>query len=631
MAAGISPDRSFFGWRPAGGRFWAFVLVSLYAACIVGTAASASDPSTYPLFVGGAFLASGLVVVLWRMDALAMRHVLVGALLARLVFFPLQPSLSDDAFRYVWDGMVQWDGLNPFLYLPSSDALGAYHDRALYDALNSAEYYSVYPPLSQLIFAVGGVFADGGWQVSYYVIKGCLVLIEVGGVWCLAQMVSARAVMLYAWHPLVLVETAGQAHTEAAMVGLLLAAIWAVRTKRGHWAATALAGAGWVKLYPFLLFPLLWRRFGIGVLGTGAAVSLGLAVPYAAPCALANMFESLQLYVQLFEFNAGPYYAVKEGFALFTGQDWSKQIGPAMGLLFAGLLPIVYGLDLRNAWRFETTAILIVGAFFVLSTTVHPWYLIGLVALSVLFQPPRWHWLWLSIWALGTYLFYVDGPYWPFVIVGWLGGAVIAIYLNTNPLLQWIQQRRARTKVNRLMPVLDTLEASDASLSVLDLGAAEGYVGREIHRRYNVDVQLADVVDLNQTSLPHCRYDGTTLPFNDGAFDVTVLYFVLHHCKDAGQVLKEALRVTRQRVIVVESVYESGWQHRLLRGLDVCANRIRSAGQMTAQEEYLRFRPADEWLELAQRLGAAVSHTKRFGGRVHPQFLMALTPPSRDL
>ena len=624
MASGPSPDRTFSGWRLTEGRY-AAVLVSLYAVCIAVTAAAASEPSTYPIFVVSAFVASGLVVLLWRADALSMRHVLIGALLGRIAFFPLLPSLSDDVFRYVWDGMLQADGLNPFLYLPSADELSAYQDLALYDALNSADYYSVYPPLSQLIFALGGLFADGGWHTGYYVIKSCMVLIELGGVWCLTQMLPARAVLLYAWQPLVLLEVAGQAHTEAAMVGLLLAAIWAARRNRGHWAAAALAGAGMVKLYPFVLFPLLWRRFGAKVLVTGAAVSVGIALPYAAPEAVGNMLSSLRLYVQLFEFNAGPYYAVKEAFAFVTGQDWSKQIGPAMGLLFVGTLPLFYWLDARRGWRLEKAAVMILGAFFALSTTVHPWYLISVVALAVFFQPPSWHWIWLATLSLGTYLFYVDGPYWSFVMLGWTGLAVIANQKHFDETLQWIQQQRAIQKARRLDPILDRLAESE-SLSVLDLGAGEGYVGAEIQRRYNAHVQLADVVNFNRTPLPHVQYDGEHLPFDDEAFDVTVLYFVLHHCEDAERVLDEALRVSQEQVIVVESVYESRWQHRLLQLLDVGSNRLRSAGKMTSQEKHLNFREAEEWLHLACELGAEVTHQERFGGWVHRQFLMVLEP-----
>jgi len=587
-------------------------------------AAAASQPSTYPLFVASGFAASGITVGLWWQDGLTMRHVLVGAVLARLVFFPLLPSLSDDAFRYVWDGLIQIEGFNPYLYLPTDEALATYRKRPVFEALNSARYYSVYPPLSQLLFAVGGLFGEGGWRTSYYVIKGLFVLMELGGVWALSHMVSARSVLLYAWQPLVIVETAGQAHTEAGMVGLLLLTVWAVRSRRAYWAGAGLAAAGMIKLYPFVLFPLLWRRFGWQSLLAGGIVTSALALPYAAPEALVNMMSSLRLYVQLFEFNAGPYFALKTVLALLTGQDWSKQLGPLLAALFLLTLYVIYRVAARNAWRFERGAITILGAYLALSTTVHPWYLVSLVALAVLFKPPSWHWLWLSTAALGTYLFYVDGPYWSFVILGWLGASVIAIKKHFT-MTGWLR-RRAEHKVRRLAPWLSSSSQDIDDLRVLDLGAGEGYVGAEIQKRFATDVQLADVIDLNQTALPHVRYDGHTLPMENDTYDVVILYFVLHHAEDAERVLSEALRVSQSLVLVVESVCESPAQCRVLRALDIIANRIRSSGKMAAQETHLQFRTVTEWRRLARRLGAEVTHLERFGNWVHPQVLMALTP-----
>ena len=380
--------------------------------------------ATWPALVGASFLGSTGLLLLWRRDVLSVRAVLWGALLLRVVYLPVGPGLTDDLYRYIWDGWLQWEGINPYRFVPSDPALVPFRDTTLYENLNSREYYSVYPPLSQLFFALGGLAYDGHWTTSYYVLKALFVGIEFGGVVVLTRLTSARNVLLYAWNPLVLIETAGQGHTESLLVVLLLIAVWAVRGRRGACASLAIAGAGLVKIYPFALGPFLLRRFGWRAVWPGALLVVGLSLPYAAPYALPHMKASVDLFAELFEFNAGPYYAVKHVLWAWTGADWSKTIGPFFRGLFLASLPVLYGLDAWYKWSFRRACLMLIGTLFVFSTTVHPWYLLPVVALGVVGRRPSWPWLWLGLCSIGTYLFYVDGPYWVWIWMGW-GGAVL--------------------------------------------------------------------------------------------------------------------------------------------------------------------------------------------------------------
>jgi hypothetical protein len=354
-----------------------------------------------------------------------MTTVLIGALLLRLAYLPVGPGLTDDLFRYIWDGWLQWEGVNPYRYTPSNPALSAYHDTALYEALNSKQYYSIYPPFSQAFFAVGGFVYNGNWVPSYYTLKLLFVVAECAGTVLLSRLTTARNLLLYAWNPLVLIETAGQGHTEALLVPLLIGAVWAVRRGRGRLASLAVAGAGLVKLYPFALGPYLLRRFGWRAVWPGALLVGAFSLPYAAPYVLPHIKASADLFAELFEFNAGPYYALKHLMWAWTGADWSKTLGPLFRGLFLVALPVLYGLDARRDWSFRRASLLLLGTLFVLSTTVHPWYLVPLLSLCVLGPQPSWHWLWLGLCSIGTYLFYVGGPYWIWVWIGWGGAGVI--------------------------------------------------------------------------------------------------------------------------------------------------------------------------------------------------------------
>lgn len=610
---------------PSRRRRETHLLTGVLSLDVAAMALLAQAPALWYGFVGTVLAAAVLLVALWRRDALTVSQVLGLAIAFRVAFLPLLPVLSDDAYRYVWDGMLQVNGINPYLYRPEDPQLAAFQQEAIYEQLNSASYFSVYPPLSQLIFAVGGFFYEWGWTVSYYVIKGVFVAFEVGGMVLLSKMTAARNLMLYAWNPVALVEAAGQAHTEAAVVVCVVASVWAVR--RGAWvtASLALTAAVWVKLYPVVLLPLLWRRFGWRPLAPVAFFSIVLCLPYASAEVLFHFASSLNLYVQLFEFNAGLYYGIKELLWWFTGADWSKTLGPALGAVYAVSLLGVYWRHATRGGSFLTSAVLVLTLFFLFSTTIHPWYLLTLLPLVVAFQPPLWGWLWIGITSLCTYLFYIDGPYWSTVAIGWVGGGALFLRMRGAALLQTVLRWRAERKVKRVRPHFKSLIGDVSGEGrVLDLGAGEGYVGEQLRREEGTDVQLVDVIDMNRTALPHRTYNGRELPYADEAFDVTLLYFTLHHCADPRQVLREARRVSKQGVIVVESTYSTSWQHRLLYAVDVWANRWRSGGQMTGQEDQLCFQRPSEWRTLIQELGGRVQAEQRFGSPIHEQVLFII-------
>ncbi len=586
-------------------------------------------------FVAASCLGTGLAALAWHRGEVTTREVLGFAVLFRLIALPLPPSLSDDGYRYVWDGLLQLGGVNPYAFRPSDPALAGWQ-AGLSERLNSADYYSVYPPASQLVFALGGVF---GWPVGWTVIKAVFVGIELAGVWALSRLVSARALVLYAWHPLVVIETAGQGHTEAGMAGMLLLAVWAFRRRRPGWSVAALTVAGWFKLYPFVLVPFLLRRAGWRWAWVAAGVSVVLAVPYAAPFTVPHVAESLGLYTRLFEFNAGPYYVLKEAGRAWTGGDVSKSLGP---LLQHGFLAGLAGLYLLDGFRpdgsrpdgsrpdgFRPLAwacLAALGLLWATATTVHPWYLVGVLALLPLTlgdeagAPARLHaaaWLWLSLGALGTYLFYTHGPvpYGSAVILGWGGWAVLLAMAGALAALPALMRRRAAGKWRWLRPHLGT------PARVLDLGAGDGFVGEAVARG-GAEVVLADVVDFNRTALPLTLYDGQRLPFDADTFDATVLAFVLHHAADPDAVLREARRVTRGRVAVLESIAETPRDRRWLRFADRLANRLRSGGQMG--EEHLRFGTAEDWRARFAAAGFRVAAEARRGRRLHKRHLFVL-------
>ncbi|HEX9819064.1 MAG TPA: class I SAM-dependent methyltransferase [Methylomirabilota bacterium] len=144
---------------------------------------------------------------------------------------------------------------------------------------------------------------------------------------------------------------------------------------------------------------------------------------------------------------------------------------------------------------------------------------------------------------------------------------------------------------------------------VLDLGAGEGHVTAALGRR---EIVAVDVGPFRRAAIPYAIYDGSHLPFDDGTFDTTLVLLTLHHCPAAEAVLGEAVRVTRRRLIVTESVYRNRLDLFWLRLLDPRVNRLRHDGCMAAP---LGFRGPGEWEALFGARGLRVVAARWPGSR----------------
>ncbi len=652
---------------------------------------AAQQQHTFPVFVASALLLGLFQVVAWKQDGLSTSFVLGLAVVLRLVAFPTPPVLSDDVYRYVWDGWVVLEGMNPYAFKPSDAVFTDWHGNALYDLLNSADFHSVYPPVTQLFFAAGAllgreipIFASipgptATWWPAWMGIKSLFLVAELVGLWVLSRHVRARTLQLVALSPVLLIAGALQGHTDILLLPLLAAGV--ASWSRGRWgmAITWVTLAGWVKLVPLVLLPFLilgalphWKgRFRLA--GVAVLASVLVWIPFAASYVPTHVASSLNLYVVWFEFNAGPYYLVKEWYELRTGADWSKQIGPAfrqiymMILVAFGAVALIAPRRLRFvldeaagshdqngdaggtsgwwAWKVGYSAWAL---YLVFSTTVHPWYLIGVLVLGAVLFENRipWHWWALSVMSVGTYLFYSHGPepYWWAVRLGWGLWFLIWVVVRSPHWLQHVLAWRADAKYAKLRRWIGPGE------SVLDVGGGEGYLAlrliqeggdrgdRAQEQMLDRKVAVAEVRSTVKLPVEEVQYDGFVLPLEDNAYDVVVMTYVLHHAEHPERVFEEALRVARRRVVVLESTYRTEREQNLLRRLDMLANRLRSAGRqpdgrsgrsMKHQEAHLQHRPDAAWIQFATGLGGNVVACRPIWRPLHRQFLFVTIPGNK--
>src|SRR5262245_37685207 len=204
--------------------------------------------------------ALGLCALTALPDARALAASLVVAGACRLVLLPAPPSLSTDAYRYLWDARVAAAGISPYAHPPVAPELTPLRDRAIYPRLNHTTWLTIYPPAAQVFFrAVHAVAPD-----SMLAMKTALGAAEIVGLALLVALLRTFGLPLartaiYAWNPLVLVEVWASAHLDALAVTAVIAAVLATVRGRHVAAGVALALGTLVKLYPAALLPLLVR------------------------------------------------------------------------------------------------------------------------------------------------------------------------------------------------------------------------------------------------------------------------------------------------------------------------------------------------------------------------------------
>ncbi len=376
----------------------------------------------------------------WKTRELALLMAL--ALLCRLLWLAVPPLLSDDWARYLWDGTLWLQGLNPFETLPS--ALPDHHPELL-GAMNSPDYYTVYPPLAQLIFRIAAW--TGAGQDSAAMLLSLRLLLWLAEAFSIGLMLfllpatqKSRA-LLYALAPLALAEGSGNIHLEVLDVFFVLCSALALRwyhelanapsaklsgtalRRRTHFLLIGLSlmAAVAVKLHPLLLaltWPFLfgWKRaLTLGMFSAG--VLLLAFSPFVSATVAGNLSQSLDLYFRTFEFNGGLYSALRWAGIQYWGYNRIDLIGPLLGLLGLGAICAYLWWKRPRNWNHYLASAFWIAAIHQLSaTTVHPWYILPLLAWSC-FVPWRFGVLWAALIPLSYLAYTADGFQQPHAIV----------------------------------------------------------------------------------------------------------------------------------------------------------------------------------------------------------------------
>ena len=342
----------------------------------------------------------------------------IFSVIFRLLFLFATPNLSQDFYRFIWDGRMILEGLNPYLYTPNSfiekGSFPITQTQELYNGMGSlsASHFTNYPPINQLCFLFANLFPGKSILSSVIGLRLIIIAADIGTLYFGKKLLErlklpSTKIFWYILNPFIIIELTGNLHFEGVMIFFLVWSLYLLHVGKWKWAAVVLACSISVKLIPLMLLPLFFnffvsykkeenttsvlnkiKRINLPKLITFYAIIgttiLLLFLPFFSMEFVDNYSKTVGLWFGNFEFNASIYYLLREiGFAI-TGYNEIAIIGkilPIISILI--ILSFAFFKNHNSLPKLITSMLLVLTLYLFLSTTVHPWYIATLVILSV--------------------------------------------------------------------------------------------------------------------------------------------------------------------------------------------------------------------------------------------------------
>lgn len=341
---------------------------------------------------------------------------LVAGLLFRLICLygaGMETHLSDDVYRYIFDGKLTSHGVNPFAFPPEHPLLEPYVDSTIHPNLNHPELPTIYPPFSQFFFLISYLI-DSDSILGFKVVSFIFELLALAALALLLKVFNLprRYLLIYWLAPLAILEFNLSSHQDMLYLPLLALALVTYQRKLAGWTGAILAAAVLTKFVVAIILPALFFgftglrrwRFCAVLLSTAAL----LYAPYQFFLNPPELFGSLSTYLVKWQYNGSLYTLLERSLSLITSASayWAKMI-VAPTLATATLYFSVKVKDKINA------AAICLLCYVALTSTLFPWYLLVFFPfllvrrMSAVFALVSL--VWLSYWGMIGYL---ESGYW---------------------------------------------------------------------------------------------------------------------------------------------------------------------------------------------------------------------------
>ncbi|WP_062054473.1 hypothetical protein [Aquimarina longa] len=364
----------------------------------------------------------------------------VSALLFRIVFIVSIPNLSQDFYRFIWDGRMLFEGFNPYLSLPKTwieqGNIPISQAQELYNGMGTlnGSHYTNYPPVSQLCYALAALFASKSILGSAIVFRALIILADIGTFFFGKKLLQSfnlpeKRIFWYILNPFIIIELTGNLHFEAIMIFFIIWSLYLLHKGYWYWAAIILALSVSVKLIPLMFLPIFFQKFvihkekkkntdslAIGLfrlIGFYSIIILTVLLtfaPFLSEEFLANFSKTISLWFQNFEFNASIYFIIRWIGYQVVGWNIIQSAGKILPLvIFIILLGITFVRNNKTTPQLITGMLLGICTYYFLSTTVHPWYIAVPLSLC-LFTKYRFPIVWSFV-VIFSYTAYIHSDF----------------------------------------------------------------------------------------------------------------------------------------------------------------------------------------------------------------------------
>lgn len=343
---------------------------------------------------------SVLFVLLWYWikNFSTLSSILFLGLTARLLFSFHLPELSQDFYRYLWDGQIQHLGINPYLYTPEQliHKVSFPDAQLLFNKMGSlsAGNYSNYPPASQLVFKIAAYFHQEQVMEGVLVLRlihfiSEFLLFFVGCTFLKRLNLEPAYIAWYFLNPLVIIEGIGNLHGESLMFCFTLLSLSFLVRKKSLYSGLLMGTAVAIKLLPLLFIPVFYKflrgkKFSVFCLGLGLS-SAFFWLPFWEGSMASQYKDTLDLWFTTFEFNGSLYNLVRAIGFQQKGYNIIRQLGEVTPFIVVGLV-IVFSFfrSNRTIKSLIKSILFLLSCYFFMATTIHPWYIINLLFFGIL-------------------------------------------------------------------------------------------------------------------------------------------------------------------------------------------------------------------------------------------------------
>lgn len=345
---------------------------------------------------GGLFFACYKIIQITKWDF----KFLIGiSFIFRLAFLFSIPNLSQDFYRFIWDGGLLVNGINPYLHTPdfliSQSDFNITNAQELYNGMGglSASHFTNYPPLNILLFTIASWITDNHILGSVIILRIFIILADVSTLYFGKKLlekfnIPVHNIFWYILNPFVIIELTGNLHFEGVMLFFVVWSLYLLQQKKWQLSAIVLAVSVSIKLIPVIFLPLLYQHLKFKKWFWYCCIVVGINIilflPFFSFQFAENYGQTVALWFLSFEFNGSVYYLLRESILSITGNKIIDEYGIISPII---IILIVYWFSFfrknETLKQLIINMLLILTYYYFLATTVHPWYVATLLMLSV--------------------------------------------------------------------------------------------------------------------------------------------------------------------------------------------------------------------------------------------------------